>query len=356
MRDEHELQISVHDRRAVDAFAREFRIDPYRLRRFRHALYQQSLDPPAALLEIPLPHRKAFAACMRFHELELQRRSDSPDSRATKLVFTTRGGNWIETVLIRGSSGRLTACLSSQAGCAVGCRFCATGEMGLLANLSASEIIAQLWQANRLLSENRERIRNVVFMGMGEPLHNSRSVAAAVDELLSTTGFQITSRRLTVSTIGIPARMREFARRFPDVHLAVSLHCVVPGVREMLIPGSTRTSLSELHAAIDEVVLTSRRAVMIEYVMIDGLTDTAEAARALVEFLGRLPVFVNLIPFNPVAGMQPWRTSSREICHEFCQMLRSAGYKARIRNSHGGEIRAACGQLANRSDATPLEA
>ena len=345
--------ISIHDTVAIDSFARKLRIDPHRIKRFRYMLYQAGRPPEEALHEIPLEQRAAFTAGIRCGELSLVTSSDSATQRAHKLLFATEKQQQIETVVIRGGSGRYTICVSSQVGCAVGCGFCATGAMGLQGNLSATEIIDQLWQANQLLAKQGCRARNVVFMGMGEPLHNFGNVCAALEVMLAPSGYQITGRRLTVSTIGIPDRMSDLVTRFPDVHLAVSLHSARQETRQQLIPLAKKVPLTQLREALMNAAKVSRRQLMIEYVMIEGLNDTPEEATALVDFLDGIPVFVNLIPFNPVANTMGWQTSSIDKCQEFARFVRQSGFKVWIRHSQGDDIDAACGQLAERSQVEP---
>jgi 23S rRNA (adenine2503-C2)-methyltransferase len=346
--------ISIHDRAAVEEFCRRWRIDPYYLRRFRHALYRRGAPFATAMRYlpadvVPAEVREAFQETFGRSPLELCDRQDSTLDGASKLVFRTAGGGLLETVILRVRSGRTSLCISSQIGCAARCRFCATGGMTGVIDLQAAEMLEQVAFANRLLSDEDRRTRNVVFMGMGEPLHNERQLYEALEILLSDQGFAYPPRRLLVSTVGVPAAMERLADRFPQVPLALSLHSARREIREQLMPIARRHPLAELRGALDRVVALQGRPILIEYLMLRDLNDRREDVTALAEFLSGLPVHVNLIPYNPIDSTAAYQPTERTVRDRFAGWLRDAGLPVTIRYSLGSDIDAACGQLALKS-------
>ena len=219
--------VSIHDLVGMEALRSRLRIDPDRMRWLRNAFYKQHCDADEALSELPQDRRLDFASEVACQSLELQERHDSQLDGASKLIFRTAGGHSIESVILRIASGRTALCVSSQVGCAVRCGFCATGQMGIAQDLTAAEILDQVVQANRILRPEKRSIRNVVFMGMGEPLHNETAVCQAAEVLQSPLCFGLSPRHILVSTVGIPAAMVRCARQLPRVRIALSLH--MPG-------------------------------------------------------------------------------------------------------------------------------
>jgi 23S rRNA (adenine2503-C2)-methyltransferase len=339
---------SIHDLVAIDNLAARVRVPRDDLHRLRAAFYRRHRDTASALAELPVERRTDFAAAVDFHPLHLEQRLDSRVDGATKLLFRTRLGLPVESVLLRIASGRTSLCISSQVGCAVGCGFCATGAMPVVRNLTLGELLDQVVQAGRLAWSEGRRLRNVVFMGMGEPLHNAEAVHAALEVLTSPRGFAFFPRRVLISTIGLPERMTQLARAFPRVRLAVSLHAARQEVRERLIPLARRVPLTDLRAALAEVAATQQQPVMIEYVLLRGVNDAAGDRAALIDFLTGLPVHVNLIPYNPIDSGGAWQGVDAEERRVFAAALRAAGFPVTVRYSLGSDIAAACGQLARR--------
>lgn len=280
---------------------------------------------------------------LRFACLDLRRRIDSGRDGASKLLFQTAKGNPVETVLLRIASGRTTVCISSQSGCAAACSFCATGQMKLLQNLSAAEILDQVCQAGRIAASEGRRIRNLVFMGMGEPLHNMDALLEAIGGLVSADGFGFSPGRILVSTVGIPDGMRRLQQNFPGIGIALSLHSARDDMRDQLIPANRRHPLGELRQAIADC--GRERPVFVEYLMLEEATDTDDDLAALTEYLSNLPVHINLIPFNPVDGAG-YSGSSKERRQQFAEALRKRGFRVTVRYSLGSDIGAACGQLS----------
>ncbi len=264
-----------------------------------------------------------------------------------KWLFDVGAGNAIETVYIP-EDDRGTLCVSSQAGCAVGCRFCSTGHQGFSRNLSTGEIVAQLWYAeHRLRGAGGERvIDNVVMMGMGEPLQNYAAVVPALKVMLDDHGYGLSRRRVTVSTSGMVAMIDRLRQDCP-VALAVSLHAPDDALRDQLVPLNRKDGLQALlDACVRYLDAAPRDFVTFEYCMLDGVNDSDEQARALVRLVkGRVPCKFNLIPFNPfpASGL---KRSPRERVTAFAKVLQDAGIVTTIRKTRGDDIDAACGQLA----------
>jgi 23S rRNA (adenine2503-C2)-methyltransferase len=344
--------ISIHDLAAVDIACRRHKIEPEYLRRVRNAFYKKRLSAQSALGELPGPERLALAGQIDFHALDCSCREDSRLDGASKLVFRTADDLAIEAVILRMTSGRTALCVSTQVGCAAACDFCATGKMRLTRNLSVAEILDQLVRVNQMLAVEGRQVRNLVFMGMGEPFHNEAELLAAIDVLADSRAFNLNLKRVMVSTVGIPAAMIRCARRFPDVRLALSLHSARQDVRRRLMPISQRYSLAELRAALDEVSAIAGHLVMVEYLMLKDVNDSREDAESLIEYLRGASVHVNLIPYNPIAEsphLAPSEPSRREA---FSRMLKAAGFPVTTRYSLGSDIAAACGQLARQELST----
>jgi 23S rRNA (adenine2503-C2)-methyltransferase len=342
--------ISIHDQSAIEDLARRHKIDAYRLRQLRNAFYKKRQATAAAIGELPESARAAFAREVEFHALELVSRHDSQVDGATKLIFRTSPGLLLETVILRMTSGRTALCVSTQVGCAAHCGFCATGKMGIAHSLSAAEILDQLVQASALLAAEGRWVRNLVFMGMGEPFHNEEQLYAAIDVLVDRGAFTMNSRRLMISTVGIPAAMVRCASRYPEARMALSLHSAREEVRRRIMPISARHSLAELRAALERVVAIQQHSVMIEYLMLQDVNDSPRDAEALVEYLAGIPVHVNLIPYNPIAEAPHWIGSDPARRATFSAALKGAGLNVTTRYSLGADISAACGQLARREN------
>ena len=346
--------IAVHDQPALRALARRQRVAVSELRTAEKRLYKHRLPVAEVLEALPEGTREAWMGEVDWQPLVLAQRRDSQLDGASKLAFRTTDGATIESVMLRFHTGRSSVCLSTQVGCAADCAFCATGRLGLRRNLTAGEIVDQVLQVARLFRTEGRVLRNLVFMGMGEPLHNEEALHEAVEALRDPERFNFADRFIVVSTVGVPAAMVRFARRFPGVNLALSLHSAREEVRRWLVPTTRRHSLADLRAALVEVAgLHGGRTVMIEYLLFDGLTDTEADLVALGEFVAGIPVHLNLIPFNPVAGTESLglRSTPQARREAFGAALKRAGLKVTLRRSLGADIDGACGQLAQREGA-----
>jgi 23S rRNA (adenine2503-C2)-methyltransferase len=338
-------QVSIYDSPAIDRLRAELKFDPRRLRALRTAFFKKSRGADEAVAQLPVDVQSEFARRVEFHPLTLAEGLDSQLDGATKLVLKTQAGYAIESVLMRTGTGRVALCLSSQIGCAAACGFCATGQMGIAKSLSAAEVLDQVVLAGERMCTEDRAVRNIVFMGMGEPFHNEEVVYEAITALLSPETFHHPASRILISTVGIPDAMTRCARRFPEVNLALSLHSVRQEVREKLIPLAVRYSLVELRSAITKINQIQNNTVMIEYLMLAGVNDSIDDARELAAWLTGLNVHVNLIPYNPIESAPHLRTTERPERDAFAAILRNAGFVTTIRYSLGADIAAACGQL-----------
>lgn len=338
--------LSVYDLDAVTAFCRKNGIHDHALKRFYIAFLKKGRPLDDCLQALPEPGRSVFASHVKFHQLTLAEKYDSGIDGATKLVFKTHEGFRLETVILRITSGRTSLCISSQVGCAAACAFCATGKMGLMRNLTTHEILDQVILAMRILREEGRALRNVVFMGMGEPFHNEKAVYEALEVLRDAKGCYFAERHLLVSTVGMAAAMVRFVERFPDIRIALSLHSARQDVRRELMPSGKSQSLERLRAIFP--IVGKHGNFMVEYLMLKGVNDGPEDLAALIDLLRGVNVHINLIQFNPHPGaeFEPVTKQAREA---FGAALRKQGFKVTLRYSLGNDIAAACGQLAGKN-------
>ena len=343
---------SIFDGAGLDALRKRLRIDPGVLRRLRIDFFKNRLDADDCLSRMPSNLKETFGRELSFNALKIKERFDSQFDGATKLIFETPAGFVIESVILRAATGRVALCLSSQVGCAAACDFCATGKMGVARDLSAAEIVDQLAHANRLLRSEDRQVRNLVFMGMGEPLHNMEQVHAAIELFTSPLFFNHPPNRILVSTVGITDKLIALANQLPSVNYAISLHSVNQAERESIIPIAKRYSLDSLRNAIVELnqIQSERTSVMIEYLMLDSLNDSPNDAALLMRWVSGLRVHVNLIPYNHVEEAPHLNPSPRTKIEAFGNRLKQAGVPTTIRYSMGRDIDAACGQLVKREN------
>ena len=313
----------------------------YRARQVFHALHAEGVRDWAAVRTLPAALRARLAERYALYPPTVAQRAQSRDGTA-KYLLAMPDGHEIETVHIP-DAGRVTVCVSSQAGCALACTFCATGRLGLLRNLPAGEITDQVH-----LAREGDPAPNVVFMGMGEPLANYAAVVRAVRLLLAPEGLGLSPRRITLSTSGLPDRMRRLADEELGIRLAVSLHAADDAKRTALMPINARYPIAEVLAAAQEYAERSGRRVSFEYVLLAGVNDTDADARRLAALLPRRISHVNLIPYNPTdaafQGSPPDRIAA------FAALLRERGVPCSVRRSRGRDVQAACGQLVRREE------
>jgi len=317
-----------------------------RLWKYLHREAIASLDD---LDELPARLRMRLASDARLELPDVARQLDSSDGLTRKYLLRLAGGHEIETVRMR-YRDRVTTCLSTQAGCALGCVFCATGQRGFDRNLTAGEIVAQALHVQRSLlglSGNGppERLRNIVLMGMGEPLLNYDAVMQAIDILRDASGLAIAARRITLSTVGVVPGIVRLADEDRQCSLAVSLHAATQVERAALVPAANTWPLAELIEACRYYTRTLDRRIFFEWTLIEGQNDSPEQAQALAQLVRGMPAHINLIPLNPTAGYdgQPTVTPAAS---QFQAILREHGLPVTLRQRRGLDIAAGCGQLA----------
>ncbi|HEX4434831.1 MAG TPA: 23S rRNA (adenine(2503)-C(2))-methyltransferase RlmN [Acidimicrobiales bacterium] len=318
---------------------------PYRVRQVWDGLHQR-VQRPEELTELPAALRTTLAEALPPALKEVTRQS-ADDGETTKWLWSLHDGAQVETVLMR-YPDRVTVCVSTQAGCAMACQFCATGQAGFQRQLTQGEIVEQVVVAMR--DAQPRRVSNIVFMGMGEPLANYDRVWGAVERLHGDMG--LSARHLTLSTVGIVPGIRRLAAESLPVNLAVSLHAANDTLRDELVPINRRYPLALLAEACAEYVAASGRRLSIEWAMIAGVNDRESDAAELAAFARPLGAHVNLIPLNPTPGY-PVVGSSRDQVRRFRDDLTGLGVNATIRITRGAEIDAACGQLAASPRAMP---
>jgi 23S rRNA (adenine2503-C2)-methyltransferase len=323
---------------------------PFRARQVLEQLYGARRSDPRAMTALPAALREDLAAELLPAPLADDLLQVSADG-TRKYRFRLADGSAIEAVWIP-SGERGTLCVSSQVGCAAACTFCATGTLGLMRNLRPSEILGQWLRVDRDLRERSlGTVTQIVFMGMGEPLHNWPNVATALSTLTAAEGFAFSPRRVTVSTVGIAPKIPELAARFPQVRIALSLHSAREETRSAIVPVTRRHSLAEVARALRSVVAETRR-LSVEYVVLPGINDAREEALALARFARELGAHVNLLPFHPFEGAL-YRPTPPATIQRFAEWVRERHPGAvTIRRSRGLDIAGACGQLALR-DAPP---
>ncbi|MFH0908641.1 MAG: 23S rRNA (adenine(2503)-C(2))-methyltransferase RlmN [bacterium] len=343
--------ISVYALDGLETYCRRHGVPEPALKRFRIAFFKKGRPAEECLDAIPAAARAEFLERVQMDQLGLVERHDSKRDGASKLIFRTASGERVEAVILRVASGRTSLCISSQVGCGADCAFCATGQMGLVRSLSIAEILDQVLLAIRLLRAEGRVLRNVVFMGMGEPFHNEAAVCDALEVLRNARGFNLSERHLLVSTVGMHKAMVRFVERFPNMRLALSLHSARQEVRERIAPTARHHSLDRLREILPGVARHGN--LMIEYLMLHGVNDGPEDLAALIDYLHGLPVHINLIQFNEFTG-SGFRPVTRAVREAFGAALRKAGFKVTLRYSLGDDIAAACGQLAAPSPGTGL--
>ncbi|HXW76085.1 MAG TPA: 23S rRNA (adenine(2503)-C(2))-methyltransferase RlmN [Candidatus Eremiobacteraceae bacterium] len=334
----------------IDALMREFALPRYRLAQIYRAATKEFVEHCRDITVLPVALRTTLDSRLRLSSVAVEREATSADGQTTKFLFDLDGGKQVEAVLMRHHGGRTTACISSQAGCALKCDFCATGQGGFMRNLNALEIFDQaVCVARRARTEGRT-LTNLVFMGMGEPFLNYDAVMQSVALLNDGKGFNLGARHMTISTAGVVPGIERFASEGIQVNLAVSLHAADDVLRTRLMPINKKWPIAKLMTAISEYVKATHRKVFYEYLMLAGINDRLQDARQLADLLGGPLHHVNLIPYN--ATDAAYTRSSPAAMRRFQEILRERGVPSTIRHTMGDDIAAACGQLRAEADAT----
>lgn len=339
----------------------EKNIPTYRLNQIQKAIFVDAQDSFLNISNLPLGLRTTLDKEIEILPFEIKTILVSRDNRAIKALLTLNDGNLIETVLISPKPGTWSACISSQAGCALGCLFCATGKGGFKRNLTTDEITSQVlfWRQyikNNLKSKDENlpagrqglKFENIVYMGMGEPFLNWENVKESIIELTDAKFFGFRNRSISVSTAGVVDKIEDFANTFPQANLAISLHFADNAKRSDFMKVNKLHDLNKLKKALQSYLTKSNRRVFIEYILMDGVNDSREDALKLAGFLKEINsdkmLHVNLIRYNSIGfGLNP---SSPDITQKFKNTLKKEGITVTIRKSLGSDISGACGQLA----------
>jgi len=325
----------------------------FRAQQVRDWVYGKLVSDPERMTNLSKADRETLRQRVDFGTAEVTAHQRSSDG-TQKLLLTWEGAGNAETVMIP-DADRRTACVSSQVGCPVQCKFCASGINGVKGNLSAGQIVEQIYTFNRILAPRGERITNVVFMGMGEPMSNYANVMQAIHILHDPQCLNLGARRLTISTVGVPSKMRELAHEELPINLAISLHAPNEPLRKQLIPWAEHFSLPEILDAARYYFDKTGREITLEYILLAGVNDQPEHARELVKVCKTMRANVNLIRYNEVESLPFKRPSSHDVV-TFQEILRKGGVNAHVRKSRGRDIDAACGQLRRKEQEKALVA
>jgi 23S rRNA (adenine2503-C2)-methyltransferase len=319
----------------------------YRRKQVAEWLFTKRANSIAEMTNLPTAMREHLEATYDFSALKLAKLQGSHDT-TRKFLWELRTGDYIESVLIPASpdlfgerSDRFTLCISTQVGCAYGCKFCASGLEGWKRNLTPGEIVAQIIETERA---TKTRINNLVFMGMGEPLANYKNLMQALTIINAEWGVGIGARHITISTSGLAPQIRELAEQPLQIRLALSLHGATDEVRQQIMPVNKKYPLDELLNACAEYQDKKRKMMTLEYILIEGVNDSLAQATSLVRHARRLHAKVNLIPYNTVEGLE-WRRPSDFAIDQFEDVLKAAKVTVTVRREKGHDIDAACGQL-----------
>jgi len=314
----------------------------YRAAQVRRWLFGSTVETFDEMTDLAKPLRNELAEHFSIWSTQKVAHKKAKDG-TEKLLLQLADGNRIECVLLRDDKEHRTICISTQVGCAMACAFCASGLDGLVRNLTTGEIVEEMLQLKRLLPAG-ERLSHVVVMGMGEPLMNLDGLLPALAAAAASDGLGMSARRITISTVGIPKGIRRLAEMGCQYHLALSLHAPDDELRDRLVPTNCKIGLAAILEATDEYFEKTGRRVTFEYILLAGINDQPEQAAKLVALLRHRPALVNLIPYNPVAGL-PYKTPKPSATARFVESLQRGGLEVAVRWRKGDRIDAACGQL-----------
>jgi 23S rRNA (adenine2503-C2)-methyltransferase len=326
----------------LDTWLAERQIPKYRSGQVRRWLFADSVDGFDQMTDLAKPLRSQLAEAFSIWTTQVTSHRKSSDG-TEKLLLKLADGQRVECVLLRDDKGHHTVCISTQVGCAMGCVFCASGLDGVVRDLTTGEIVEEMLRLKRLLPSG-ERLSHIVVMGMGEPLANLDRLLPALAIAGRPDGLGISARRITISTVGLPKGIRRLADLNCQYHVAVSLHAPSDELRNRLVPSNRKIGIAAVLEAADYYFEKTGRRVMFEYVLLADLNDQPEHARDLVALLHGRPALVNLIPYNPVAGL-PYHAPKSSATSRFAEILKAAGLSVATRYRKGDRIDAACGQL-----------
>ena len=343
-------RFSIHNEHQLKELLAENKIPAFRYGQIENAIYKNFVTDFKEIQTIPKNLRDLLDEHCFYQSLRVDHEATSKNGQTTKFLFKTEDDLLIEAVLMRHLSGRNTLCISCQAGCPMACTFCATGKLGLQKNLLLHEVVEQVMYAAKLLDSEWERLRNIVFMGMGEPMLNYNVMKEAIHIFTAQKKFDLSNRRVTVSTCGIVPGIEKFTEDFPQTSLAISLHAPNDDIRREIMPVDHTYDIEKLMTSLDRYTDKTNKRIFYEYIMINGVNDHLKLADELGKLLqGRL-AHVNFIPYNPWEGTSSdgYSTTPRFIIEKFQRTLEKYGVVSTIRATMGDDIAAACWQLARK--------
>jgi len=343
-------RISIHDETALKELLKEHKIPAFRYGQIENAIYKNFITNFDEILTIPKELRELLKENCFYQSLSIDHEATSANGQTTKFLFKTQDGLLIEAVVMRHLSGRNTLCISCQAGCPMACTFCATWKLGLQKNLPLYEVVEQVMYAANLLNSQWAKLRNIVFMWMWEPMLNYDVMKQAIHIFTAQKKFDLSNRRVTVSTCGIVPWIDKFTQDFPQTSLAISLHAPNDEIRKSIMPVDHTYDIEKLMASLDRYTDKTNKRIFYEYIMINGVNDHLKLADELGQLLKWRLAHVNFIPYNPGEGTSSdgYTTTPRFIIEKFQRILEKYGVVSTIRATMWDDIAAACGQLARK--------
>lgn len=343
---------SIHDEEKIKELFKEHKIPNFRYAQIENAIYKNFITDFNEIQTIPKETREFLNQNFYFTSLEVDHLVTSENGQTTKILFKTRSGDLIESVIMRHLTWRNTLCVSSQAGCPMACTFCATGKLWLRRNLDFSEIIEQIMFAAHILNDEGTILRNVVYMWMWEPFLNYENVKKSIELACNQKKVNLANRRVTVSTCGIVPWIRKFMNDFPQTSLAISIHAPNDDIRKTIMPVDHTYNLEALMNSLDEYVAKTNKKIFYEYIMLNGVNDNIKLAYELGKLLKWRLAHVNFIPYNPWewAWWVEYQATPRFLIEKFQKVLAEFWVQSTIRATMWDDIDAACGQLANKKN------
>ena len=343
-------KFSIHDEKKVKELLELNGIKSFRYSQIENAIYKNFITDFDSMETISKDLRKLLNENCFFTSLEVDSEKTSENWQTTKILFKTKTGEFIEAVIMRHLTWRVTLCISCEAGCPMACSFCATGKLWLLKNLEFHEIIEQIYYAADLLNKEGEKLRNIVYMWMGEPMLNYDVVRDTINFVTDQRKFDLANRRITVSTCWIIPGIRRFTDDFPQTSLAISLHAPNDEIRKSIMPVDHTYPLADLMKSLDDYVEKTNKRIFYEYIMINWVNDHIKLAHELGKLLEWKLAHVNFIPYNAWEGTSSdgFTTTPRFVIEKFQKILQHYGVISTVRMTMWDDIDAACGQLANK--------
>ena len=338
----YKISLLEFDPASLNALLTGLGMPKFRVAQLRRWVFARKTDHFSEMTDLSLELREKLSENHTVFQGKVVLHKKS-DDRTEKLLIEWADGHRVECVLLRDDRNHRTACISTQVGCAMGCLFCASGLDGYVRNLTRGEILEQILRLNQLLPHN-ERLTHLVIMGTGEPLLNLDALLPALDEVTASDGLDVSKRRVTISTVGIPQGIERLGNADVSYRLAVSLHAPNDVIRNQIVPQNKQSGIAKIMTAADQFFQKTGRRVTFEYVLIDRINDRPEHAKELVRLMQNRTAVVNLIPFNPVPEL-PYHTPSTHVVREFVRILEQGNIDVKIRFRKGDGIDAACGQL-----------